>query len=149
MPKGRKRTKEEYEEEVEEAAKRMKKYPEHLKAAKNNTTWLTFLDNIGVATTETKQGQGFWDRVRSKIKPTRPTWREPYINPATKQTSYRDKSGRFVSPASIGAPARAKPVKLVPTSRQLIENLAEAYENPKTRQVSYRDVETGKFKKIE
>ena len=148
MPKGRKRTKEDYEKEIEETAKRMQKRPEHLKSARNNTTWLAFLDNIGVSTIETKQGQSFWERVRSKIKPTKPTWKQPYTNLVTKQTSYRDSKGRFVSPASIGAPVKAKPIRPVPTQRQLIENLAYEYINPETKQVSYRDAETGKFKKI-
>lgn len=148
MPKGRKRTKEEYEKEIEEIAKRMQKRPEHLKTAKNNATWLAFLDNIGVSTIETAQGKSFWEKVRSKIVPVKPTWKEPYTNLVTKQTSYRDKSGKFVSPASIGAPSKTKLVKLAPTPRQLIENLARVYENSETKQVSYRDVETGRFKKI-
>ena len=134
-------------EEIEEAAKRMKKRPEHLKAAKNNTTWLNFLQNIGVSTTDTKQGQAFWEHVRKEIKPT--SWTEPYVNPKTKQTSYRDSKGKFVSPESIGAPRQVKISLPKPTPRQVAEANAYEYVNPKTGQTSYRNNETGKFTKIQ
>ena len=68
MPKGRKRTQEEYDREIEEAAKRMQKRPEHLKAARNSKQWLDFLDNIGV-TVESGSKQDFWEKVRGQIKP--------------------------------------------------------------------------------
>lgn len=149
MPKGRKRTQAEYEKEIEEAAERMKKKPEHLKSAKDNATWLEHLENIGVTTTGTKQGQSFWEKVRNKIVPTRPRYTEPYVNPKTKQVSYRDSKGRFASYKSLGIPKRAKPVRQEPTLRQLAEERVYIYKNPKTMQVSYRDSETGRFKKIE
>ena len=145
MPRGGKRTKKDYEKEIEETAKRMQKRPEHLKAAKNDSTWLAFLDSIGVTTIETKQGQSFWGKVKNEIEPSKPTWKEPYTNLVTKQTSYRDKSGKFVKPASIGAPSKAKPVKQEPSSIQLVEAIAYKFTNPKTKQVLYRSGETGKF----
>lgn len=67
MPKGKKRTNEEYEKEIEEAAKRMKKYPEHLKAARYSSEWVEFLSNIGIGTTESKEGSDFWEKVRNKV----------------------------------------------------------------------------------
>lgn len=70
MPKGRKRTQADYDKEVLEAVKRMKKYPEHLRSARDNDTWIEFLNNHDVWTTDTKQGQDFWERVRQELRPT-------------------------------------------------------------------------------
>lgn len=70
MPKGkRKRTQEEYDKEVLEAVKRMRKYPEHLRSARQSSTWFDFLGNIGVNpdTLESQSGQNFWGRVRGEI----------------------------------------------------------------------------------
>lgn len=67
MPRNKKRTAEEYEKEIEQAAKRMRKKKEHLASARNSDTWLEFLENIGVGTTETEQGQDFWEKVRIDI----------------------------------------------------------------------------------
>lgn len=64
MPKGRKRTPEEYEKEILEAVKRMRKHKESLSASRNSSDWLDFLDNLGVGTTDSEQGQDFWEKVR-------------------------------------------------------------------------------------
>lgn len=78
MPKGhRKRTQEDYEREIKEAAQRMRKHPEFLKSARNNQTWLDFLVNVvGVQpqATESDSAQKFWNDVREQIY-TRPTRR--------------------------------------------------------------------------
>lgn len=68
MPKGRKRTQAEYEEEIEETAKRMRKnYPESLKHARDSESFREFLEGIGITTTETVSGSNFWDGVREKF----------------------------------------------------------------------------------
>lgn len=58
------------EKEVEEAADRMEKYPEHLKSARKSDTWNNFLINIGVKEdiVKSKSGNDFWARVRNKIE---------------------------------------------------------------------------------
>lgn len=110
MPKGRKRTSEDYEREIEEAAKRMQKYPEHLRAARDSDEWLEFLNGIGVGTTDTRQGQDFWESVRDKmymrevgfsVKRLAELNSEVYNWVSSKGKSviqYRDKeTGRFIS----------------------------------------------------
>lgn len=70
MPKGRrKRTQEEYDKEVLEAVKRMRKYPEHIRSARQSETWFEFLGDIGVNPDilESQSGQNFWGRVRGQI----------------------------------------------------------------------------------
>ncbi len=65
----RTRTQQDYDREIEEAAKRMRKYPEHLKAAQDDETWIDFLDNIGVnaRTTDSEAGQDYWKKVADKV----------------------------------------------------------------------------------
>ena len=67
MPKGRKRTQKEYENEIEEAAKRMQKHPESLESARNSGAWLDFLDDIGIRTIVNRPGLDFWKQVRDKM----------------------------------------------------------------------------------
>ena len=71
MPRGnRKRSQEDYEREIEEAAKRMKKYPEHLKTARDSSRWNDFLTNVvGVDSkiVDSRAGSKFWQDVREKI----------------------------------------------------------------------------------
>ena len=57
------------ESEVEEAADRMEKYPEHLKSARDSNAWNNFLVNIGVKEDIVKSDSGsdFWAKVRNKI----------------------------------------------------------------------------------
>ena len=71
MPKGKKRTAEDYEREIEEAAKRMQKYPEHLRSARTSNTWNDFLIDIGVKPeiVKSKSGGDFWEKVRQDIIP--------------------------------------------------------------------------------
>ena len=73
--------KRDYEKEIEDAAKRMRKYPEHLKAARTNQTWIDFLiDVAGVdpnATTSAK-AQNFWKEVQEKIEPKQAQRRSLY-----------------------------------------------------------------------
>lgn len=66
MPKGRKRNSEEYEKEIDEAAKRMRKKPEGLKSARSSKTWLDFLDDIGISVNSTGKSD-FWEQVRDKV----------------------------------------------------------------------------------
>ena len=67
MPKGRKRTEAEYEREIEEAAKRIKKHKEGLTSARDSEEWLEFLQDKGITTTDSKEGQDFWEKVRDKM----------------------------------------------------------------------------------
>lgn len=67
MPRGGKRKGGTPKHEVEEAAERMKKHPEYLRAAKNSGAWLDFLDSIGIDTINTGSGQAFWEDVRLLI----------------------------------------------------------------------------------
>ena len=110
MPKGRKRTTEEYEREIEEAAKRMKKHPEFLRSARTSDEWQDFLQDIGVTTYKAD----FWESVRDKvyIKEVGFTQRrldeervsyEQYVRSSGKtQTIFRsNETGRFVSPKTI------------------------------------------------
>jgi len=66
MSKGRDR---DYEREVIEAAKRMKKYPEHLRSARDSDVWKDFLINIGVKEdiVDSSSGSDFWESVREKV----------------------------------------------------------------------------------
>ena len=82
MAKGRKRTKAEYESEIEEAAKRMKKYPEHKKSAKNSQEWSDFLIDIGVneKVVDSEAGSKFWNDVREEI----------YTRPAERRNIYKE-----------------------------------------------------------
>lgn len=67
MPKGRKRTQADYEREIEEAAKRIKKHREGLEAARDSQDFLDFLDSIGITTIDSSAGQDFWENVRQKM----------------------------------------------------------------------------------
>ena len=109
MPKGKKRTAEDYEREIEEAAKRMQKEPEHLKAARHNRSWLIFLDSIGVNpnSTRTEKGQGFWEDVRNKVqeKELGITYRQVAEHGADIETGiFRDAKGRFTKEAEGNIP---------------------------------------------
>lgn len=68
MPKGG-RGQRDYEKEVEDAIKRMRKYKEHLRSARDSDSWVNFLDKIGVnpLSFESEKGSAFWEEVRSKI----------------------------------------------------------------------------------
>lgn len=59
------------EEEIKDAAKRMKKYPEHLRSAKTSKLWQDFLLNIGInpKIIGSQQGERFWQKVRKEIRP--------------------------------------------------------------------------------
>lgn len=75
------RGKRDYEREIEEAAKRMRKYSEHLKAARSNQAWNDFLLNVvGVEpqATESKNAQKFWKSVKELIEPRQATRRNIY-----------------------------------------------------------------------
>ena len=72
MPHGhRTRSQADYEREIEDAAKRMKKYPEHLRSARTSSEWKDFLIDIGVKPeiVNSKSGSDFWKQVREKINP--------------------------------------------------------------------------------
>jgi len=75
-----KRTAEDYEKEIEEAAKRMKEIPEHLRSARTSSIWNDFLVNIGVKPqiVESKSGSNFWNQVREKIYTRQATRRNLY-----------------------------------------------------------------------
>lgn len=109
-----------YEKEIREAAQRMKKYPEHLKAAKHSSVWYKFLLEIGVdvGTVETKKGKVFWEKVRTTITPKIIEYTPRQLAEANVEMIfgiYRDVKGRFTSKKTD------TPVK------------------------SYRDKETGRF----
>jgi len=100
MPKGRKRTDADYDRETEEAAKRMNKYPEHLRSARNSKTWSDFLVNIGVKEeiVESKSGSVFWDKVRDRVQEREMpiSYRQAAEHGADIETNYyRDTKGRI------------------------------------------------------
>ncbi len=104
MPKGKrkKRTEEEYEKEIEEATKRMQKYPEHLRSARDNEAWKEFLTNIGVTTGKAD----FWQNVRDTIyiKEVGFTPAQLGVNIEIVTGVYRDKKGKFTSKADGNKP---------------------------------------------
>jgi len=87
----RKRTQEEYEREIEEAAKRMKKRPEALGAARSSREWKDFLDDIGI----TNSNAPFWGNVRDEIGFTPKRLAEQNIEIETSHL-FRDTKGRFI-----------------------------------------------------
>ena len=121
MPRGRRsRTKEDYEREIEEAATRIKKYPEHLRSARTSSIWNDFLIDIGVKPeiVKSKSGGDFWDKVRNRVeeKELGITYRqaaehgadiETYERTSSKgkvftQIAFRNmETGRFVSRKSL------------------------------------------------
>ena len=67
MPKGRKRTPEEYEREIEEASKRIRKNKENIKSARDDDTWQDYLLNVfGASPQSVNAGQDFWDSVKER-----------------------------------------------------------------------------------
>lgn len=56
-----------YEREMKEAANRMRKYPEHLKAAYDSKEWRQFLLDIGVEPEAINANVSFWDSVRGEV----------------------------------------------------------------------------------
>lgn len=111
----KKKGKRDYPQEIEEAAERMKKYPEHLKAARANRTWVDFLINVaGVDpnTTTSTKAQNFWKEVQEKIEP----------RPAERRSLYKE------------ARQAGMPSKLARRVRDWSEERAmEAIENWKAR----------------
>lgn len=71
MPKGKKRNVREYEDEIEKAAKRMKKKPEHLKSARTSREWLGFLENLNIIDrqSDSLEKKNFWEKVRKVVSP--------------------------------------------------------------------------------
>lgn len=57
------------ENEIEDAAKRIKRYPEHLRAASSSKEWNSFLLDIGINQdiVESDKGNKFWQKVRVRI----------------------------------------------------------------------------------
>lgn len=121
MPKGRKRTQADYDKEIIDAARRMRKRPEHLRAARNNQSWFEFLENIDIGI-DTPQRVNFWREVRNEVNnqiiseaKQRATEREKKITRSRASgqlihskrtielynaeviTAYRDAKGRFTS----------------------------------------------------
>lgn len=103
-----KRNKTTSKEELIDAIERMKKRPEARKSAKNSNDWNDYLGNVLNIYPETDKAQGFWDDVRQgvsgkAVKPL-PTLGDlyaagvigDYVNPKTKQKSYRGSNGRWV-----------------------------------------------------
>jgi hypothetical protein len=102
------------EQEVEEAAQRMRKHPESLRAARDNKDWLDFLLNVADVnpeTVESKRGQAFWQDVQNKVIEQSTTFTvrqlaeanvEVGIGKVREHIFYKSKeTGRFVSPKSI------------------------------------------------
>ncbi len=67
MPRGGRRKKGTSEKEVEEAAERMRNYPEYLGAARDSDNWIEFLDEIGVYPESLQAGRDFWEEVRGNV----------------------------------------------------------------------------------
>ncbi len=110
MPKGGK--KRDYDKEIREAAERMKKRPESLKAARDSDRWISFLENIGInpEILDSDNGLAFWEEVREVIQPPtiyydyeeleeRGIKREQYERKDTGKSHviFRGAGGRFVS----------------------------------------------------
>lgn len=108
MPKGRK--KRDYDKEIEEAAERMRKRPEHLQSARNRSAWKRFLVNIGVIpeSMSSDRGSAFWEDVRQAISP-------PVVYYSTQELIergireetgklYRDAKGHFTKEAEGNTP---------------------------------------------
>lgn len=73
--------KRDYPKEIEEAAQRMRKYPECLRSARSSPEWQNFLlEVVGVnpSAVESKSGQNFWNDVREKIYTRQAVRREIY-----------------------------------------------------------------------
>lgn len=68
MSKGSKRQRN-YDEEIEDAIKRFKKYSDSRTAAKHSDTWLDFLDDMGINPKAIDKGGEFWENVRQGVKP--------------------------------------------------------------------------------
>lgn len=121
----RRRTQKEYEFEIAEAAKRMKKYPEHLRSARDSEVWYQFLINkvqINPDTIDSTAGMKFWEDVRNEIKGQEPqvfTERQILLQ------------------------------KIEVTERELTMQRLDVAEYTRGKQgktqIVYRDVETGKF----
>ena len=97
------------ESEVEEAANRMQKYPEHLRSARTSSTWQKFLIDIGVKPeiVKSKSGSDFWDKVRNKVekKELGITYRQAAEHGAGIETGiFRDAKGRFTKEAEGNIP---------------------------------------------
>ena len=112
MSKGhRNRSKDDYEREIEEAAKRMKKYPEHLRSARTSPEWKQFLLDIGIEPkiVSSDSGRDFWEQVRSRVseKEIGFTTRQlaeanAEYEPLGRGSQFRSKeTGRFVSKKSL------------------------------------------------
>ena len=109
MPKGKKSTAEEYERDIEEAANRMKKYPEHLRSARTSGIWKDFLLDIGVSEkiVKSKSGSDFWDKVRNRVEMEELgiTYRQAAEHGADIETGiFRDAKGRFTKEAEGNTP---------------------------------------------
>lgn len=136
MPKGKRKSID--EDEIEDAARRMQKHVEHLRAAGSSVAWVEFLENIGVNPDimKSKTGGNFWENVRQVLKPI------PKYVPA------RDKLGRFRKP---DIPYQKQPKVRPPTyaPRELIDRgikqeviHRESTDKPIT---VFRDMDTGRF----
>lgn len=121
MPKG-KRSKRDYEREIEEAANRMMKYPEYLEAAMFSQDWQDFLLNVVGVNPDavlSKAGKDFWASVRDKMPEKDTGYTTRYLeeqNVTIVTGVYRDAKGRFTNK---------------PTERPVY---------------SYKDLETGQFR---
>ena len=97
MPKGKGQR--DYEREIDEASKRMKKHPEYLRSARDSNEWVEFLSNIGIEPQiiESKTGMDFWEKVRSKIseRELRFTVRELQERNVAPVVTYRSTKGKF------------------------------------------------------
>ena len=64
----KKRTAEEYDDEIEKTAKRMRKKREALRSASDSGTWLEFLDNLGIDVSSPAR-LDFFEKVRNAVRP--------------------------------------------------------------------------------
>lgn len=68
MPKGRKRTSEEYEREIQEASKRMRKHKESLRASRDSESWIDFVRDVMDIPIETQAREVFFEKVREDVQ---------------------------------------------------------------------------------
>lgn len=101
------------ESEVQDAVKRMRKRPEHLRSSRTSESWKQFLIDIGVNEdiVNSDSGASFWERVRQQIredeKPRLQILTDARIKSLRERHNitvefnrlYRDKSGKFTAKA--------------------------------------------------
>lgn len=125
MPKGgRKRTKEEYDKEIEDAIKRFRKYPERLRASYDVDDWKDFLLDIGISPQAINAGyDSYWENIRKGIV----TENKPIMSPKAIDMTFRELTKKGVRYIEVWK------------DREVYK---EVY---KSERIAYRDIKTGRF----